>query len=1349
MPLSLRNPKPLLEETRPSHENQVKGTKTSDPKERRRVKFAANVRAFWRNYEKSPQDGETKNEKTEQEREPTNVEMDASRSSTDQVAVKEDPTDEGSVTIEEEQDLFSAETAEEKITDKKLVLVSGYANEIPVQALPDTGASSRYISRKAAELAGWKTPVGRLGNVRVANGKTIPIHGKFNMKLRLPGSSRRNDFEEYADFYVVDMEPFNVILGIEFWRKYLCRNDYKDGGIQLWKRGHWHHIPPEKAYMTPALYAHVLEADPQPAGNIPQIAWRKAKQMLELEERTNGKRKGYVQGHLWVITDPETLEHSLNQTLDGPGNLPSFLEKELRKIAEEFKDVLRSELPQGTDGKHSHTQHTIDTGDAKPVNLPFYRLSPIHLDEQAKQTQELLDKGLIRPSVSPWGAPVLFVQKSDKTWRMCIDYRALNDVTVKNKFPLPRIQEQIDQTGDAAIFSKIDLLSGFWQIKMAESSVEKTAFNTRNGKYEFLVMPFGLTNAPPTFQAAMNSLLRPFLDKFVVVYIDDLLIYSKTEEEHVQHVRQVMEKLREAGFFAKPSKCTFGVREIEFCGHVIGGGKVRMTKTKVDAIKDWPRPKTVHHVRQFLGLCSYYRRFIKDFARLASPMHDLLKTEGVHKHRGIIWNAGCESSFLKLKDAVISEPVLAQPDVRAPFIIETDASDFARGAQLLQVGKDGKEHPVAFESKKFTGAERNYPTHERELLAIKDALRAWSFYIDNGHRTIIRTDHAGLQYMKTTRVQSKRLARWIMEFGSFDLDIRYKPGSQMTVPDALSRRPDFQESAEALNVLSLELAAIDLVEWMQPYLTDGTLPETTTDAAYVKSRASEFRMEPTVEDDVELQHQDPTDESAPWTTVLPYWARQDTMESAHKSYGHAGELTMFDIFRDRYWWPTMKKDIRDMCRCCKECQLAGRRHEKRHIAPQVPATEWKNRAYDAFDRWGLDLIGTLKKTGSGNRHIIVAIDYATKWPVAKAVPDATAETLAEFLYELYLNYGVPKEIITDQGRNLWAPAVEIFLKKIGTKHSGTTAYHPRTNGAVERLNGVLVQCLTKYLAGQTVRKWDLYLDAALFAARIRTHDTTRQSPFFMLYGRKPRLPGDNNEWTPSNAEAITDRLPQFETARREARRLEDERAEKNKRQWFKDNEKALVGVDKFKEGEHVLVRNEAKEKFDLNWYGPYEVKEVGPHNTYKLRTIAGKDGKKGEPLPRMVSGDRLHRAKIQGKITRSWNLPKSQSKKRRTYGSALDQEDEIRVPVGIFEPLPMPQDDPTTLSNENPADDPREDFPLRDPTEPEVTLDDLMDPDAPEDPNTIIVDATDYPMDDAEEESTGGHDEDMAAEPQI
>jgi hypothetical protein len=309
------------------------------------------------------------------------------------------------------------------------------------------------------------------------------------------------------------------------------------------------------------------------------------------------------------------------------------LDPAVSNLLHEYQDCLRDDLPEGLPPDRS-IEHAIDTGNERPSNKNAYPLSVQQLREQTKQVEALLKRGLIRESSSPWGAPVLFVaKKTPGEWRMCIDYRALNARTIKNAYPLPRIQECIDKLGNARRLSTLDLLSGYWQLRVAEKDIQKTAFNTRYGKYEFLVMPFGLTNAPATFQTLMNQILRPYIDKFVLVYLDDILVYSESEEKHLEHLRVVFETLRKHKLFANPKKCVFNQSTVEFCGHLVGQGVTRVLDSKVKAICEWPQPKNVQEVRQFYGLVNYYRRFIRYFSIMAAPLSSLFKSENHDKRK--------------------------------------------------------------------------------------------------------------------------------------------------------------------------------------------------------------------------------------------------------------------------------------------------------------------------------------------------------------------------------------------------------------------------------------------------------------------------------------------------------------------------------------------------------------------------------------------------------------------------------------------------------------------------------------------------------------------------------------------
>ncbi|TYK03711.1 ty3-gypsy retrotransposon protein [Cucumis melo var. makuwa] len=419
-------------------------------------------------------------------------------------------------------------------------------------------------------------------------------------------------------------------------------------------------------------------------------------------------------------------------------------------VVRKYPDVFPDELPGLSPPREIDFAIELEPDTASISRAP-YRMAPVELKELKVQLQELLDKGFIRPSVSPWRAPVLFVKKKDGSMHLCIDYRELNKVTVKNRYPLPRIDDLFDQLQGATVFSKIDLRSGYHQLRIRDSDIPKTAFRSRYGHYEFIVMSFELTNAPMVFMDLMNRVFKDFLDTFVIVFIDDILIYSKTEAENEKHLHPVLETLRANKLYAKFSKCEFWLKKVTFLGHVVSSEGVFVDPAKIEAVTSWPRPSTVSEIRSFLGLAGYYR----------SP--------------------ACESSFQELKQKLVSAPVLTVPDGSGSFVIDSDASKKGLGCVLMQQGK-----VVPYASRQLKSHEQNYPTHDLELTAMVFALKIWRHYL-YGEKIHIFTDHKSLKYFFTQKVNIRQ-RRWLELVKDYDCEILYHPGKANVVADALSRK---------------------------------------------------------------------------------------------------------------------------------------------------------------------------------------------------------------------------------------------------------------------------------------------------------------------------------------------------------------------------------------------------------------------------------------------------------------------------------------------------------------------------------------------------------------------------------
>jgi hypothetical protein len=438
-----------------------------------------------------------------------------------------------------------------------------------------------------------------------------------------------------------------------------------------------------------------------------------------------------------------------------------------------------------------------------PPNIRPYRHPLAQKNEIEKMVQELLTAGVIHPSTSPYSSLVIMVLNKEGSWRMFPDFRALNKLTIKDKFPIPVIDDLLDELSGAQFFTKLDLCSGYHQIRMKESDIPKTAFCTHEGHYEFLVMPFGLCNAPSTFQSLMNHVFRPFLRHFVLVFFDDILIYSKTWIDHLTHVDQVLSLLSQHHLFLKQSKCAFGASEVEYLGHLMGKDGVRVDPKKIEAMQDWPHPKTLKSLRGFLGLTGYYRKFVKNYGKIAAPLMALLKKNS------FTWTPAVAQAFQTLKTAMCTTPVLALPDFTKTFVLECDASGKGIGAVLMQEGR-----PLAFTSKQLSEKNLGKPIYEKEMLAIRHAVELWHPYL-LGKRFQIKTDHQSLKYFLEQCISSQEQQKWVTKLFGYDYEIIYKKGKDNVVADALSQKYEDEGSLFSLSFIVPDWLQAVHQEWLQ------------------------------------------------------------------------------------------------------------------------------------------------------------------------------------------------------------------------------------------------------------------------------------------------------------------------------------------------------------------------------------------------------------------------------------------------------------------------------------------------------------------------------------------------------
>ncbi|GJW63067.1 putative reverse transcriptase domain-containing protein [Tanacetum coccineum] len=566
-------------------------------------------------------------------------------------------------------------------------------------------------------------------------------------------------------------------------------------------------------------------------------------------------------------------------------------------IVQDFPEVFPEDLPGLPPTRQVEFQIDLVPG-AAPVARAPYRLAPSEMKELSEQLKELSDKGFIRPSSSPWGAPVLFVKKKDGSFRMCIDYRELNKLTVKNRYPLPRIDDLFDQLQGSSVYSKIDLRSGYHQLRVREEDIPKTAFRTRYGHYEFQVMPFGLTNAPAVFMDLMNRVCKPYLDKFMIVFIDDILIYSKNKEEHEEYLKQILELLKKEELYAKFSKCEFWIPKVQFLGHVIDSEGIHVDPAKIKSIKDWTSPKSPTEIRQFLGLAGYYRRFIEGVSKIAKPM-----TKLTQKKVKFEWGNKQEAAFQLLKQKLCSVPILALPEGSEDFIAYYDASKKGLGDVLMQ-----REKVISYASRQLKIHEKNYTTHDLELGAVVFTLKIWMHYL-YGTKCTVFTDHKSLQHILDQKELNMRQRRWLELLSDYDCDIRYHPGKANVVADALSRK----EREPLLRVRAVVMTiSLDLPKQILNAQTEARKPENIKNEdvrgmlienAKFPEAIREQKLEPRADGTLCLNGRS-------W---LPCYGdlRIVIMHESHKSkYSiHPGSDKMYQDMKKLYWWPNMKADI--------------------------------------------------------------------------------------------------------------------------------------------------------------------------------------------------------------------------------------------------------------------------------------------------------------------------------------------------------------------------------------------------------------------------------------------------------
>ena len=904
-----------------------------------------------------------------------------------------------------------------------------------------------------------------------------------------------------------------------------------------------------------------------------------------------------------TTTKPKPKSNSGGYEAQGAEDESELTEEQVleRKVPKEYHDYadVFSEGEAKVLPPHRSYDHKIDTVDNEdPPFGKIYNMSTNELEALKSYIDEMLAKGFIRSSNSPAGAPVLFVKKKNGTLRLCVDYRALNKITIKNRYPLPLAGDLMDRLSSAKVYTKIDLRVGYNNVRIAEGHEWKTAFRTRYGSYEYLVMPFGLTNAPATFQSFMNDIFHSLLDVCVIVYLDDILIYSDNLEDHRIHVRKVLDILRKHNLHARPEKSSFHEDSIEYLGVIISPKGVAMDKGKVDVILAWPAPRNVKELQSFLGFANFYRRFIDNYSGIVKPLTSLLKKEVVFE-----WSEACENSFQVLKTAFTQAPVLRHYDSEDPIVLECDASDYAIAGIISQYDREGELRPIAFYGRTMIPAELNYDIYDKELLAIVESFRLWRQYLEGAKYTIqVFTDHNNLQYFTTTKQLSRRQARWSERLANFDFIITYRPGRLGAKPDAITRRPDvypkkeFQNDVNSINKRILippeQLRAVvqvndsKLLKRVHKAIKRlGLDAEGQRYAELLEKGNKEFSKYK----DLIIRN---------GRVYVPNLGslRMQFLQSRHdhKLVGHPGIRKTKEILMRDVYWKGITRDVEDFVKACQTCRRAKSVRQSPYgylKTLPIPERKWTHISMDHIDQL---------PNSNGYNAVLVVVDRLTKEGIF--IPAKTTDTqddlVKQYIQHVFSKHGAPLDIVSDKGSKFAAEFWGQVCKALGIHTSLSTAYHPESDGQTERVNQVLEQylrCFVNYL------QYDWYdlLPLAEFTYNNTPHDSTGVTPFFANKGYHPVLNWEFSKIPNAKVLEVAQDWDSLNKYLREHLKVAMERATYFANQNRRPTPNWNVGDKVYLNTKNIKTKRPTK-KFDWKNYGPFTIIEKVKSHAYKL-----------------------------------------------------------------------------------------------------------------------------------------------------
>jgi transposase InsO family protein len=929
----------------------------------------------------------------------------------------------------------------------------------------------------------------------------------------------------------------------------------------------------------------------------------------------------------------------------------------------------------------------IDTGEHAPIAQRSYRRSPRQRREIERHVMEMERDGIIRDSQSEWASPVVLAMKKDGSTRFCVNYRALNDVTTKDRYPLPRIDEILDQLGGQAWFTSLDMSAGYWVLPIEEGDKAKTAFISHMGLKEFNVLPFGLTNAPAAYQRAMDCVLAGLVGLNCLAYIDDIIVFSSGFESHIQDLEAILQRLESAGFTVNARKCGVCRKELVYLGHVVTPEGVRPDPTKIDTIAHTPYPKNVRDVRAFLGLVNYYRRYIRDCSVIQAPLSQLCRNpkQGEPSPK-FSFSEECKEAWDKLRIVLVTEPVMRHPDFNRRFRIDVDSCADGVGAVLTQVFDDG-EHPVAYYSKKFTQDEGKWSSNELEAIGVIKALDHFRPYVWGVDFDLL-SDNMTVHLSWLRRQTRGKLARWAARLSEYEgyMTILPRSGRKHGNGDALSRMrkhpsdpPEEGDDCMGLGVSprreeSAELAPTSPLEGRLLLLTPEETDQLTADAELlhrqhwagdkasqealwrtevpfgkiveeiVSQQGGDSNIQRTIQRIVRLPDQQdrffrvdggvlnrwykPSHSSGAghWVLVVPR-ALQSKVLACYHDFGplqHLGVGKTRLALAPRFWWKGMGEDIKKYVRTCPWCQKFKAVSHRVGGAPMPKVVQGCNKLLS------IDIAGPFEHKAGIPLHVLTIVDVFSGYVEVVAIPATRTQDILDVLEDRWLKpHGSPQAIVTDRGAQFESDAFRRWCERRGINKRRTTAYHPQSNSQAERVHRWLRERLS-VKAAQTTGEWFEYLTDV-----VRTHNLSPiegmgdVSPYLLWYGRRPTLPGDSELGVET---AMSTQLPKEELDEIYARLIgkrELERAARSRRQ-----EASAPPPEEFKEGDFVLIKIPKKGKLAPAWDGPWPVVEKITPLLYSVRRR-----KRGKLTLDTVNVGRLHRFHRRSRVYSVGGLP--------------------------------------------------------------------------------------------------------------